>query len=587
MVIPNQDLVFLGLDIGRIHTRATLFGVTGARYRLLGQGVAQTTVGPDRHLGEGVGDAIKALEKQCSRKLLNKNGSPIQPVRADGSGLDRIAISVSTGPAMRTVVTGLTAANSLRAGQALVDSLPLDLVGLFGLSDLGDESALVDRIIRAQPQLIVMTGGETGGAFAPLDAWIEVVRRALLLLDDNDRPIIVFAANPGLWEMARRRLEPLAPLYLTANLLPEAGRYDLLPAQAVLNKLIVHHWMDVVPGLRELAVLAENQVMCCDFGVNRMTQFLSRPMAPAVDADAPHGVLAVNLGAQSAALAVGLDGNTLSVRENPVFEPGRSDREEWIDAIYQWMSEELSREDVANYFNRRMLNPGLVPSTPVELAFEQAFARHRLQLAALRLSSDYAAAPFDPGSGWRGHFEPIIASGEVLDRAPLPGQIMLMLLDGLQPKGVTTMVLDKFQILPLLGLVGETFPILPIHVLETDVFQNLGTVITAISPAAEGEKILTLQVIKAAGGDFSVDIQQGSLRRVVIQVDEPVVLVLKPEQDTDVGFGAPGLGGRLKVTGGTLGVVVDARGRPLPVSTDPSERVAQLQRWGWTLGAGE
>ena len=147
MVIPNQDLVFLGLDIGRIHTRATLFGVTGARYRLLGQGVAQTTVGPDRHLGEGVGDAIKALEKQCSRKLLNKNGSPIQPVRADGSGLDRIAISVSTGPAMRTVVTGLTAANSLRAGQALVDSLPLDLVGLFGLSDMGDESALVDRII--------------------------------------------------------------------------------------------------------------------------------------------------------------------------------------------------------------------------------------------------------------------------------------------------------------------------------------------------------------------------------------------------------------------------------------------------------
>ena len=587
MMIANQDLVFLGLDIGRIHTRATLFGVAGGRYRLLGQGVAQTTIGAGQHLGEGVGAAIEDLEKHCKRKLLNNNGSPIQPVRADGSGLDRIAIAISAGPAIRTVVTGLTEANSLRAGRALVDSLPLDPVGMFGLGDLGDESALVDRIISLQPELIVMTGGETGGALEPLNSWIEVVRRALLLLEETDRPEILYAGNPALWENAKRRLEPLTPLYLTANLLPEAGRYDLLPAQAVLNNIIVRHWMDGVPGLKELVALAENQVVCGDFGVNRMVRFLSRPMSAAVEKNQPHGVIAVNLGAESAALAVGLDGDNLSVRRCTPLDSGTSDRDDRIDAIYHWMPEDLSRENVSYYYYRRALNPGLVPSTPMELAFEQAFARHRLQLAGLQLSRDYSAAPFDPVRGWQGHFEPIIAGGEVLDRTPLPGQIMLMLLDGLQPLGVTTLVLDKFQILPLMGLFGEMFPILPIHVLETDAFQNLGTVITATSPAPEGEKILTLQVIKETGGGFHVDIQQGALRRVVIQVNEPVVLVLKPEQETDVGFGEPGLGGRLKVTGGTLGVVVDARGRPLPVSADPSERVAQLQRWGWTLGAGE
>ena len=587
MVIANQDLIYLGLDIGRIHTRATLFGVTGGRYRLLGQGTAQTTAGADLHLGEGVGAAIKALEKRCNRKLLNKNGSPIQPVRADGSGLDRIAITISVGPAMRTVVTGLTDANSLRAGQALVDSLPLDLAGSFGLGDMGDESALVDRIISAQPDLIVMTGGETGGALPTLDSWVEIIQRVLLVLDVNDRPIIVFAGNPAVWETARRRLEPLTSLYLTANLLPEAGRYDLLPAQAVLNHLIVNHWMNVVPGLRELGAMADDQVMCGDFGVNRMVRFLSRPMGPTAGRDQPHGVMAVNLGSESAVLAVGLDGSNLSIRQSSSFIWESPDREEWIDAIAYWMPEDLSREDLSNYFYRRMLNPGLVLSTPVELAFEQAYARHRLQLARLRLSTDYVAAPFDPKGCWRGHFEPIIAGGEVLDRAPLPGQVMLMLLDGLQPRGVTTMVMDRFQILPLLGLMGETFPILPIHLLETDAFQNLGTVITATSSAAEGEKILTLQVIKAEGADFSVDVQQGTLRRVVIQVNEPVVLVLKPEQETDVGFGEPGLGGRLKVTGGTLGVVVDARGRPLSMESDLTERVAQLQRWGWTLGAGE
>jgi hypothetical protein len=420
-----------------------------------------------------------------------------------------------------------------------------------------------------------------------MDGWIEIVRRAVSLLDSHDRPVIVYAGNPDLWELARRRLEPLTSLHLTANLLPEAGRYDLLPAQALMNQLIVDRWMDVVPGLRELATLADGQVICGDFGVNRMVRFLGRPMNGAAENDQPHGVMAVNLGAESAALAVGLDGSDLSVRGCSSFDGEGTDREGWIDSIYHWMPEDLSREDLSHYFHRRMVNPGLVPSTPVELAFEQAFARFRLRLACSRLSEDYAGAPFDPQGGWCGHFEPIIAGGEVFDRAPLPGQVMLMLLDGLQPKGVTTMVMDRYQILPLLGLVGETFPILPIHILETDAFQNLGTVITAVSPAAEGEKILTLQVIKAEGGDFSVDIQQGTLRRVVIQINEPVVLVLKPEKDTDVGFGEPGLGGRLKVTGGTLGVVVDARGRPLSVSADPSERMAQRQRWGWTLGAGE
>ena len=586
-MIANQDLVFLGLDISQQTTRATLFGVVDGRYRLLGQGSAQTTIGMDEHLGEGVGKAIKVLEKGCKRKLLNNNGSPIQPIRADGSGLDRIAITISAGPALRTVVTGLTSANSLKAGRALVESLPLNPAAFFGMDELMDESGLVDRIVQKQPELIVMTGGENDGAEKPLDIWIEIIRRVLLLLEEADRPKILYAGNPALWELARRRLEPLTPLSLTANLLPEAERTDLLPAQAVLNRLIVDHWMAVVPGLKELAALAENRVVCRGFGLNRMVRFLSRPASSPIGEGQPHGVMVVSLGVESTRLAVGLDGECLSIRQCPTNDSVEETRDAAIDAIWNWMPEEIARENVAHYTYRRMLNPGWVPSTQVELAFEQAYARYRLQLAGLQIFRNYSSAPFDPENGWRGHFEPIIASGEVLDRASTPGQVMLMLLDGLQPRGVTTLVLDKFRILPLLGLLGEIFPILPIHLLETDVFQNLGTVITADSPAPEGEHILTLQVIKESGGGFDVDIQQGSLRRVVIQVNEPVVLVLKPGQDTDVGFGEPGLGGRLKVTGGTLGVVVDARSRPISVAADPSERVAQLQRWGWTLGAGE
>lgn len=586
-MIPNQDLVFLGLDIGWVHTRAMLFGVLRGRYRLLGQGVAQTTLGAGQHLGRGVGGAIEALEKNCSRKLLNKNGAPILPVRADGSGMDRIALAISVGPALRTVVTGLADTHSLRAGRALLDSLPLEPVGGFSLSAFKDESALVDQLVSLRPELIVMAGGETGGSVRPLKRWIEVVRRVVRLLDEPDRPSVLYAGNPALWDLARRRLEHFAPLYITANIQPESNRYDLLPAQSVINRLIVRQWIEVVSGLKDLAALAENQVICGSFGVNRMMRFLSRPVSPIGEAAPTRGVIAVDLGAGSATLAVGVDGHCLCANQSASRDSFQTSQANKIDAIYHWMSEDLERSDVSNFYYRRMLHPGWVPATSMELAFEQAFARYRLQAAVMKMSEDYAAASYDLQEGWQGHFEPIIASGEVFDRSPLPGQVVLMLLDGLQPRGVTTLVNDKYQILPLLGLLGEQYPLLPIHLLETDAFQNLGTVITATSPLPEGEKVLTLQVIKESGADFQVDVQQGALRRILIQVDEPVVLVLKPEQETDVGFGEPGLGGRLKVAGGTLGVVVDARGRPLPVPVDPSERVAQLQRWSRTLGAGE
>jgi len=52
----------------------------------------------------------------------------------------------------------------------------------------------------------------------------------------------------------------------------------------------------------------------------------------------------------------------------------------------------------------------------------------------------------------------------------------------------------------------------------------------------------------------------------------------------DVGFGGPGLGGRLKVTGGLVGVVIDARGRPLRLLEPDEDRVARLQGWMRTVG---
>jgi len=58
---------------------------------------------------------------------------------------------------------------------------------------------------------------------------------------------------------------------------------------------------------------------------------------------------------------------------------------------------------------------------------------------------------------------------------------------------------------------------------------------------------------------------------------------LQPLQRADAGLG-PGRSGSITVTGGALGVVIDARGRPLQFPSDPVRRRELIKKWYYTVG---
>jgi hypothetical protein len=39
--------------------------------------------------------------------------------------------------------------------------------------------------------------------------------------------------------------------------------------------------------------------------------------------------------------------------------------------------------------------------------------------------------------------------------------------------------------------------------------------------------------------------------------------------------------------GGALGLIIDARGRPLPIPTDPETRIEVNRKWLWDIGVRE
>jgi hypothetical protein len=571
----------LGVDVGRVTTRATLFGILEGKYRLIGQAAAPTSLGAGRHLGEGLGEALEALQTNTGHTLIQEDGGLIQPYGATNEGLDKVVLSGAAGPRLRMALLGLAEAGSMAAGRALAASLPVDLVAAFGLPDLADPPTVVNRLLALAPALLLITGGEDGGSSEPVLAWIEVVRTVCQLLPRGARPAVIYAGNPDLRETVSRRLEPHTVVRIAPNVQPQAGRFDLAPAQALVEQFVLQDWLNSLPGWKDLSRLAGGQVATPDLGLSRMVRFLSRSMDGGVSF---RGVAAVDLGAGHQTLALGQAGEA-AVVSMPLWDGvdgGVS--QDLLSGVRHWLAEDLPEAQVAAYLHARAGHPALVPAEAESLAIELALARARLQRLARSAAMGYPEFPGLAPAGLTGHFEPLIAGGAVFSGAPNPGQTMLALLDGLQPRGITTLVLDQYHLLPVLGVIAQALPILPVHLLETDVFQNLGTAIIPISPAPPGELILTVQVQKESGPSFSVDVTQGVLRRVVLQVDEPAMLTLSPERETDVGFGGPGVGGRLKVTGGALGVVIDARGRPLALPAEAEARVALLQRWQWTLG---
>lgn len=571
----------LGLDFGAINTRATLFGIENGKYRVLGQQVVPTLFGPKHHLGACVDQVLAGLARTTHHTLLQQDGRLIMPVDSAGDGVDRMALTISAGQPLRTVLCGLTELGSLAAVRALADSMPLNQIGAYSLGDLNHADKWMSRLLDLQPELVLIAGGESGGAEQSVDHWITSIRHLCLLLPEAMRPAVIFAGNASCQKEVQRRLEPFTQLHLCANVQPGVGQFDLVPSQKCVDQIILQQWLTTVNGLADLERLAPSSMMTADFGLNRVARFLSRTSPD--DGNESRGVLLADLGGARTALAVAQRGDVQYVSQ-PVWDwQVGEEREQTLTAIQQWLAEPLPPERVAAYLQQHAISPAILPMTQEEWEIDQAFCRYRLQSACQQLEKNYPHVARQIGNCQHHHLEPIVISGAVVTQAAHWGQVMMTVLDGLQPCGITTVVVDRYQILPLMGQMSDSLPLLAVQVLESEAFLSLGTVIIPVSAAEAGAELFTMDVIKDSGTQFSVDVQQGTLRRLILQPGEPAVLVLKPERHTDVGFGGPGVGGRLRITGGELGVVIDARGRPLALPADDEQRVAQLQRWSWTL----
>jgi uncharacterized protein (TIGR01319 family) len=576
--------ILLAVDIGSVNTRANLFDVVNGRYRIVATGHAPSTGdSPLFDVSEGVRMCLDKLQSVTGRKLIDENEALIMPVTTDGFGVDIFVATTTAGPKVRTVLAGLMPEVSLESIRRLASSSYLKIVAEIGLMDRRQEEEQIDVILSTQPDLILISGGTDGGASDSVMKLVETVGIASHLLPRSKQPRIIFAGNNHLDTAVVERIGESLPLMLASNVRPSLEVEDLDSARGPLAEAIADVRTGRVSGFEELILWSGGHIMLTASAFGRVVRYLSQIYNP------DKGVLGVDLGASQTTIAVAFDGNlNVSVQAELGMGTSLSELLEYssIEDIKRWLPVEIADSRIQDYIHNKSIFPRTIPVELEEMHLEYGLAREvirsAMDSARQGWSREYKSGRLMPT------FDPIFVGGGVFSGAPRPGFVALTLLDALQPTGISTLILDPHNVIPSLGVAAGPLPIATVQVLEAGGFVNLGTAVSPMGRARKGRRVLRLRLeYEDDKGEMAGEVRMGQLVVLPLAPGENARLTLRPERGIDVGFGSPGKAGMIRVTGGGVGLIIDARGRPIALPKSPEERQEMNQQWLWDIGAME
>jgi len=571
----------LAVDVGTVNTRVSLFDVVDGRYRMVATGRASSTAGaPLFDVREGMHVALDEVSEITGRPFFDETEALVIPTTASGAGVDAFVSTASAGPHVRTVLVGLMPGVSMESARRLASSTYLHVVDEIGLMDGRREEALVDAMIAAKPDLILMVGGTDSGATASVLRQIETVSLVTSLLPTVQRPALVFAGNTSLGAAVMEHFQDTSAVAVVPNIRPELEHEELGPARLKLAEIVNQLRSQRIAGFNELNGWSGGYMMLTADAFGRVVRYLSQVYDP------DKGVLGIDVGASHVTVAAAFDG----VLNNKVHSdlglgislPGLL-RYASVSDVTRWLPSETTEAEVRDYMFNKAIYPGTVPTELSDLHIEYALLRELVRAGISHSRGDWAEGA---KSELMPPLEPIIATGGAIARAPRPGYAALALLDAVQPRGISTLVLDPYNLIPAVGAAASLLPMITVQVLESGSFVSLGTVVSPVGRGRAGKPVLRIRIDPESGGEpIEGIIRHGQLVLLPLRQGEHARMTLRPEKGIDVGFGGRGKAGALRVAGGALGVIIDARGRPIELSKDPDRRRELNQKWLYDIGA--
>ncbi|MDQ5825842.1 MAG: glutamate mutase L [Chloroflexota bacterium] len=605
----------LAVDIGSLYTRAALFDVVGDEYRFIARASAVTTAeAPYNDVTAGVYNALSELEGVIGRRLTDGTRL-LMPQRRDGNGIDLFIATSSAAPALRLVVAAVSADISASSAMQAAMSTYTNIVSRItldeGLHQLPNEDEAVlnsaaiawsqeqtDKLLALPPDVVLMSGGVDGGPVSPLVRLAKVV--AVTAREQGSRaelaarkgqvapgmPLLIFAGNQEALQGVTDALVPIAEMQSVPNVRPDLQTELPGPAAAAIADLYTERRVPQIPGYHVLSRWVEGPIVPTAECERLIAQYLHRQYGRetlVVDVGASStGLFLANAQADHSAvmgdmgLAFGLS-NLLATR-------GAAN-------VLRWLPFEMSEDELWEWALNKVARPLTLPQTPRDLMIEHALAREALVHGAAALQSYNGGRP--------PRYDLLVGTGGLLAHTPRPGQAALLLLDALQPAAVelgsVELALDTTLLIPPVGNLARHQGAAAAYIFDRDCLVWLGTAIvvhnawqqetTGKAPAAVPGSTVAVNVTveRQQGGTENVEVPYGTIRIVPLRPGQRAALTVKPGAGFRVGSGEPGKALKTQpgqeVKGGLVGLVIDARGRPLDLPEDGTVRRTLIRSW--------
>lgn len=566
---PSEVHSILAADFGSVNTRVVLIDLVDGQYRLVSRAQNLTTADPP--IGDVTVGLFRALEQMSSligRRFINRDQLIIGEL-ADHSGADLFIATASGGRPMRAVLVGLMPDVSLASGRRALGSTYVDLTDVLSLGDIRTQEEQVNAILRTRPDLIFIVGGTDNGAADSILALLNTIKLAVTLLPPESRPVVLYAGNEALQPQVKALLDDDTRLFISGNVRPSLNDERLGGAQLELA-LVYGAYKSNNTAFSEVQSLSRMGLLPTANSYGVVLRYLGEL------ADSGMGVMCVDVGSSTVTICTTIRKKpSISIRPDLGLGHSAVSSVEKIGVqnIIRWLTFAAKPSDVMDYAWNKSLHPGTVPQTVEDLEMEYALTRELIR-AAVETSRQ----------AWQGMvrgnmlppLRPIIGAGAVLAQALDPGISAMLLLDALQPTGVTELKLDPYGIIPALGGIAYLQPLAMVQVLESGGLLDLGTAICPEGRATTGNamdvtvKYATGRTVKRTvpvGGLRTIDLPSGQKATVTIRLGRG--LTLNGKRGT-VSFA---------VEGGATGIILDGRGRPLVVPTDITRRKELIPRW--------
>ncbi|HID86833.1 MAG TPA: hypothetical protein EYP55_05570 [Anaerolineae bacterium] len=542
-------------DCGRIRTKVTLIDLVEGRYRFLAQGEAPGPgVSGEEDLILSVRGATGQIEEITGRRLLDDEGWPIIPERDTGAGVDAFVATASAAPPLRTLLAGLAHDLSVESAREAIESTYAVV----------EEVVALDRGLRLRdeticPEAIVIVGGTDGGAISPLLDLTRLVaplisstvsdstddRRSRSSISQADpglhprerlsepvlgvaeplaegsaesdgptssdeiRPTVIFAGNAEARLQVARLIGGEADLRIVDNIRPSLEVENASPLQEEMEEVYWERKMRRMPGFARLRAWTSVSIPPAARAFAAVVRFLARRHDLTV--------AAVDLGGGATTVVL-------------------ADGSHFVRAMMTNTQGGVEARDV--------LSP----------VWERARRK------------------WNPDGGLTPHLDLIIGSGGALTPNLSSGQAALILLDVLQPCGVTNLALDPASLMPSLGALVACHPLAATQVLDRGCLLRLGPVIAPLGRARPGDLVLQLKMHRDDGSTEDIRVTYGAIQVIPLPPGRTARLELRPTRHFDVGLGVKGRGAVTEVEGGLLGLIIDARGRPLGLPSEEERR---------------